>query len=268
MAKRPHALSAKRRNYRVPRADSEQLGRVFDVINGDVYRPERFAEARKDITEVLRRTIRHCDAIEEALAGILRLTDDKGVEHVHELKTRDERIAQACQMALRFGHLFSPISGRRFQVMVIPRLEDSTREILGKKTGPYRKELSRTTDESGRPVQWEYETVNRRPGAMPDAEDLFRLGSPLLWPDGDVEVQLYWEFIQGMSALDDLRRIRVCEHCGKFHLRKKVERQPHYFCVNTDECRKAFHNQKDKEKDPEQEKGIPGGSIRSRKTKE
>src|SRR5688572_21499984 len=109
MAKRPHALSAKRRNYRVPRADSAQLGHVFDVINGDVNHPERFAEARKDITEVLRRTIQHCDVIEDALAGTYRFTDEKGVVQVRQLETRDERITHACEAALRFGELFGPI---------------------------------------------------------------------------------------------------------------------------------------------------------------
>lgn len=257
--KRSAVLHPKRRAYRVPRVDSADLSRVFDVVNGQVYRPERFNQARKEISEVLLEVIRHCDAIEEALAGIYRFTDaNSGREITQELKTRDERVEYASRIALRVRHVFGPLHGRKFQVMAIPGLDESSQKLLNEKLGSYWKETAQQYDESGSAVQWEVEQIYRRPGALPYAEDLFRLGAPLIWPDGNVEVQLYWEFIQGLSRLDDLRRIRVCEHCKKFHLRKKVQRQPHYFCVDSDECGKAFHNQKQKEK------GIEDGRKHSR----
>jgi len=146
-----------------------------------------------------------------------------------------------------------------FTVRVTPRLESSSHKTLGSKLGTYFKETTHEYDEFGG-QHIELRSIYRKPGALPYAEDLFRLGAPMIWPDGDVQVSVYWMFIQGISQLDDLRRIRVCEHCGKFHLRKKVERQPHYFCVDSDECRKAFHNQKQKEK------GNTDGRIRPRKT--
>ena len=56
----------------------------------------------------------------------------------------------------------------------------------------------------------------------------------------DAEDELYLGFAQGISRLDDLRRLRRCDRCDRFYVRTKVQRQLRHFC--SDDCRRAFHN--------------------------
>ena len=81
---------------------------------------------------------------------------------------------------------------------------------------------------------------------LPPAEEMFRVNDLFIWPPGDIGVQLYWEFYQGIIQLDDLRRLRKCS--GYLHdepyyfIGKKVQQRENYFC--SDQCRSDFNYKK------------------------
>ena len=230
------AIQPKRRNSRVPRVDAAELTEALDVINGDVHLPESYERARNDLTKVLSGLIRYCDRIEDALAGTQRFTDAlSGQEVTRELKTRDAKVSAACGIALDLMSVFDPLEFMKFEVHVFARRSDSSYETLRRKRG---------IDEQGTVIKDQGKWIQRKASSLPYQEDLFRLADPLIYPDGDVEKQLYWQFMQGIFSLDDLRRIRQCDGygCDNFYLRKKVQKQPHYFC--SDRCRKDFNNNK------------------------
>ena len=236
-AKSSRAIQPKRRNSRVPRVDAAELTGALDVINGDGHLPQRYERARNDLTKVVSGLIRYCDRVEEALAGTERFTDAiSGQEVTRELKTRDAKVMAACGLALDLMSVFDPLEWMKFEVHVLARRSDSSHETLSKKRGEF--------DEHGRVIKNKGKWIHRKPSSLPYQEDLFRLADPLIYPAGDVEKQLYWEFMQGIFSLDDLRRIRQCDGsgCNNFYLRKKVQKQPHYFC--SDRCRKDFNNNK------------------------
>jgi hypothetical protein len=88
-----------------------------------------------------------------------------------------------------------------------------------------------------------------QPLVLPERDLFFRVERRLWVLAKDAEEQLYLDFAEGIVALDDLRRIRRCGDvraygCGRFYIRKKVQRQDHYFCA--DQCRKNYHNNKER----------------------
>jgi len=98
----------------------------------------------------------------------------------------------------------------------------------------------------GRLVKVRLFPVGRRPAIQPVSTDdpaglvnLFRMRQVLMVGQ-ETDEELYLGFARAMGQLDDLRRIRTCDQCDKFYVRKKVQRQAHHFCSN--DCRRSFHN--------------------------
>ena len=211
MRKRKTAGIRPRRAYRLPRRRTSALfDHVLKVVNGDVKRPERYEPDRSEIREILDSIIKCCDQTEDALFGF-----DHFNRIVVAIPTRRERIIRAMTIAAGLPRLCS--RGKTFTVTVTPS-----------------RSLEKHIEGSWKPTK------------LPPAEELFRLNDLLVRPDGgDICVQLWWEFYQGLLQVDDLRRLRRCAgylHTGPFYfVRKNVRREKdgHYFC--DDPCRSDFN---------------------------
>ena len=75
---------------------------------------------------------------------------------------------------------------------------------------------------------------------LPDS--VFELQGRIV-PTGDTVQTLYWTVAQALLELDDLRRLRRCDRCSRFYLRKVASHNSkHSFC--SDLCRGNFNYQK------------------------
>lgn len=269
----PTILRPQRRSYRFQRVDASMLDHVLKVVNGEVRSPARYEPERSEIRAVLDRIIGYCDRVEGALEGIEHCSDpwedliaawldgrrdvsveevltgcigkkrgqwtqaeenrvwrclralgwklyDQSCQRLRKSRNRSARIRRAQEIAysglLRIFAL-DPTKPREFKVCVMPR---------------------RSSGKDPRDA-W-------KPNVLPPAEEMFRVTNLFIWPPGDIGVQLYWEFYQGIIQLDDLRRLRKCSgylHSEPYYfLGKKVQRRENYFCG--DQCRSDFNYKK------------------------
>jgi len=226
-----------------PRTSSSPLKEVLQVVNADYDVGPEWKAARDNLRDVLVSVIAYCDRIELVLTAGLRTDSDGNLIPIEDPRERlllAFREGQMGPLAPGLAGALKPLTDKSFEVKFW---------------------VGRTEDLEARFVQ-RFQKLRSSKLPVPVTADLFyRLGGLRIVTETD-PAQLYLDFAYGISQLDDLRRIRNCEWCGKFHVRKKVERKDHYFCVDSPDCRKAFSNQRRKEKE------ILGGSIGSRKTKE
>jgi hypothetical protein len=195
--------------YRIPRGAPQDLKKVLDIVNGQVFMPERYEPEKSDVRSILDQIIAYCDRIEDLLESNA---------------PRKERIRKIQQLAWRgLVNIFEPN---------YPQWDS--------RWGPSEKrefKISIWVQPAER--QW-------KRGVLPPASDLFRVTDLFMWPSGNVKVHFYWEFYQGIIQLQDLRRLRRCSgylHDGPFYfLRKKTDRMENYFC--SDQCRSDFNYKK------------------------
>lgn len=227
-----------------PRTSTPLLKEVLKMVNTDFDGavPE-WKQTTDDLRQVLASVIAYCDRIEQLLTAGARSNSDGTLTEVEGPR---ERLQLAFRDVLsgEFGRglagVFRPLTDRVFQIQLslLPQKDLNDRFV----------EQLHQLQASTLPI--------------PVTSALFfRPGQLHLVTQNDA-AQLTLDFAHAISQLDDLRRIRKCEHCGKFHVRKKVERKPHYFCVDAPDCRKAFNNQRRKEEE------ALYGRQRPRKTKE
>jgi len=194
-------------------ARPEALDHVLKITNGEVRRPERYEPELSQVKAVIDRVIRHCDSIEDALAGFESFAGGTIL-----ISKNKDRVNRAIEIAAALAGIFLRSGLQRTFSVTLSPVSATEKDVEG---------------------SW-------KAGVLPPAEELFGLNGISVWPIGNVSEQLVWEFYQGITQLDDLRRLRRCDgylHAVKFHfIGKKVQRREHYFC--SDECRSDFNYKK------------------------
>ena len=217
---RKRKLTPERRS-RLPRFSiSEDWRQVLAVVNGQVRRPQRYEPERSRAVATLDAIIKRCDEIETALAGYdIARHYDVPIGTIRIGKRRD-RINHAMGLASGLGSII--LGGgvqTRFAVTVEP-VRSTDNDVVG---------------------SW-------RSNRLPPADELFSLKDVLMLPEAkDIGEQFAWQFMQAITKLDDLRRLRKCDgdlHDGRpfYFIAKKVQRREHYFC--DDPCRSDFNYKK------------------------
>ena len=250
MKRIPKTLQPQRRTFRVARAEPIELMEVLSFANNPI---EGVDESTVRSDSEREWELEQEETVQEGFEPPTALTKEQWIE-----KDGRESIERHAQM-LEAQQVIRAVFAR------IVRCCDEIEEALSDSSvlPPDRIQLAKkaalkfVTVFKGVPRDF---TVHVRPSRGPDrhldvpgklaAEDLFSLNHLDVRVSESVVERMYWKLWQGITRLDDFRRLRRCSghkhgRPDYFFLRKKVQRAERYFC--SDACRNHFNYNKEPE---------------------